>query len=186
MVVRQCCHVYALQGTANPDGRRCVRAVPVCCAVGFIMGMVFGVLTRLFLRFMRCVGCISGYCCHSLYCEFPKEQQHACRWGRQVSWFIPIRMDALFRTLCSYGNVTRQFAGLLSVWLHGQHGVCDGCRYMGAGHDQEVALTVGMAYLAYWVTGQPCKGSGKPPALLGADISDVRIMFPGTVRLENV
>jgi hypothetical protein len=25
-----------------------------CAAVGFVMGMVFGVLTRLFLRFMRC------------------------------------------------------------------------------------------------------------------------------------
>jgi hypothetical protein len=34
------------------------------------------------------------------------------------------------------------------------------CRYMGASHDQEVALTLGMAYLAYWVTGIPCKGSG--------------------------
>jgi hypothetical protein len=33
-------------------------------------------------------------------------------------------------------------------------------RYMGAGHDQEVALTLGMAYLAYWVTAIPCKGSG--------------------------
>jgi hypothetical protein len=33
-------------------------------------------------------------------------------------------------------------------------------RYAGANHDQEVALTLGMAYLAYWVTGVPCKGSG--------------------------
>eukprot|EP00878_Enallax_costatus_P002544 GHUV01002726.1.p1 GENE.GHUV01002726.1~~GHUV01002726.1.p1 ORF type:complete len:958 (+),score=224.31 GHUV01002726.1:205-3078(+) len=33
-------------------------------------------------------------------------------------------------------------------------------RYLGASHDQEVALTLGMAYLAYWVTAQPCKGSG--------------------------
>jgi uncharacterized membrane protein (DUF4010 family) len=38
--------------------------------------------------------------------------------------------------------------------------VCHVCRYMGASHDQEVALTLGMAYLAYWVTGIPCKGSG--------------------------
>eukprot|EP00882_Tetradesmus_deserticola_P021824 GHRQ01023626.1.p1 GENE.GHRQ01023626.1~~GHRQ01023626.1.p1 ORF type:complete len:386 (+),score=167.11 GHRQ01023626.1:523-1680(+) len=53
--------------------------------IGFLMGMVFGMLTRLFLRFMR---------------------------------------------------------------------------YMGAGHDQEVALTLGMAYLAYWITAMPCKGSG--------------------------
>jgi hypothetical protein len=34
-------------------------------------------------------------------------------------------------------------------------------RYMGAGHDQEVALTLGMAYLAYWITAIPCKGSGE-------------------------
>jgi hypothetical protein len=27
-------------------------------------------------------------------------------------------------------------------------------------HDQEVALTLGMAYLAYWVAAIPCKGSG--------------------------
>lgn len=56
-----------------------------CTAVGFVMGMAFGVLTRLLLRYMR---------------------------------------------------------------------------YMGAGHDQEVALTLGMAYLAYWITAMPCKGSG--------------------------
>lgn len=55
-------------------------------AVGFIMGLVFGTMTRLLLRFMR---------------------------------------------------------------------------YLGAGHDQEVALTLGMAYLAYWVTAIPCKGSGR-------------------------
>eukprot|EP00879_Flechtneria_rotunda_P004544 GHRR01004799.1.p1 GENE.GHRR01004799.1~~GHRR01004799.1.p1 ORF type:complete len:1688 (+),score=648.93 GHRR01004799.1:153-5216(+) len=60
-------------------------AVVQLSLIGFVMGMAFGVLTRLFLRFMR---------------------------------------------------------------------------YMGAGHDQEVALTLGMAYLAYWVTGVPCKGSG--------------------------
>jgi hypothetical protein len=33
-------------------------------------------------------------------------------------------------------------------------------RHLGAGHDSEVALTLGMAYLAYWITGIPCKGSG--------------------------
>lgn len=34
-------------------------------------------------------------------------------------------------------------------------------RYLGASHDQEVALTLGVAYLAYWITAQPCKGSGE-------------------------
>lgn len=33
-------------------------------------------------------------------------------------------------------------------------------RQVGAGRDQEVALTLAMAYLCYWVTGSPCKGSG--------------------------
>ncbi|KAF8065728.1 NHX8 [Scenedesmus sp. PABB004] len=60
-------------------------AVFQLATIGFVMGMAFGVATRLFLRFMR---------------------------------------------------------------------------HMGAGHDQEVALTLGMAYLAYWITAVPCKGSG--------------------------
>lgn len=64
-------------------------------AVGFVMGMVFGVLTRFILRYMR---------------------------------------------------------------------------YLGASHDQEVALTLGMAYLAYWVTGQPCKGSGMTAETIGPGI----------------
>ncbi|KAI8472713.1 MAG: Sodium/hydrogen exchanger family-domain-containing protein [Monoraphidium minutum] len=33
-------------------------------------------------------------------------------------------------------------------------------RRFGAGNDQEVALTLAMAYLAYWITASPCKGSG--------------------------
>ena len=33
-------------------------------------------------------------------------------------------------------------------------------RRFGVGRDQEVALTLAMAYLAYWVTASPGKGSG--------------------------
>lgn len=33
-------------------------------------------------------------------------------------------------------------------------------RRFGAGRDQEVALTLAMAYLAYWVTASPGRGSG--------------------------
>lgn len=77
-----CLHLCAISLHAT------VCCVFWCHAVGFVMGMVFGILTRLFLRFMR---------------------------------------------------------------------------YLGASHDQEVALTLGMAYLAYWITGQPCKGSGEAP-----------------------
>lgn len=33
-------------------------------------------------------------------------------------------------------------------------------RRFGAGRDQEVALTLAMAYLCYWVTASPCRGSG--------------------------
>jgi hypothetical protein len=36
--------------------------------------------------------------------------------------------------------------------------------YCNASKDQEVALTLAMAYLAYWVTGSPCKGSGEGTA----------------------
>jgi NhaP-type Na+/H+ or K+/H+ antiporter len=45
-----------------------------------------------------------------------------------------------------FGALTRVILRLMRRW--------------GAGRDQEVALTLAMAYLAYWVTASPCKGSG--------------------------
>ena len=38
--------------------------------------------------------------------------------------------------------------------------------YLNASKDQEVALTLAMAYLAYWVTGSPCKGSGEEVGII--------------------
>lgn len=46
-------------------------------------------------------------------------------------------------------------------------------RRMGCTVFQEVALTLAMAYLAYWVTAIPAKGSGKAPCLNCLAVKDV-------------
>lgn len=159
---------------------RCCSCIPphlpplplLSCAVGFVMGMVFGILTRLFLRFMRCSLSHSvsfGSGCASV-AQQPARLDQARTADMCVAASLPCTQphnifttELLPTELLVCGGLLRNKHTTPWVatfrWFSSAGLLCR--RYMGATHDQEVALTLGMAYLAYWITGIPCKGSGE-------------------------
>jgi hypothetical protein len=171
------------------DGLLLLLLLLFICAVGFVMGMVFGILTRLFLRFMRCaLSQPVGLRClvrqpALMHVQFPLQlstQPHSSPLQAAADgaasvlaqntrdWCDITAIHAARKNTSSHSVTAKTAAGraavvnpILSVWSLTRCLSLVVCRYMGASHDQEVALTLGMAYLAYWVTGIPCKGSGE-------------------------
>jgi len=117
--------------------------------VGFVILRVLKMGTSEYRSALQRVGCASGVCYCRCRCCCVHAPHHLTQRTHPTDPFNPPTFTnpaVGFLMGYAFGFLTRMMLRVM--------------RRFGAGRDQEVALTLAMAYLAYWVTSSPCQGSG--------------------------